>query len=65
MQIGSRKTNIEEGAWTVCKFKEGGGGGGLSRKRDGVFEGGWLIPQCPLWSSMANNFRIDLYNLVS
>ena len=28
-----------EGAWTVCRFN--GGGGGLARKRGGVFEGGW------------------------
>ena len=36
------------GAWTVCRFK-GGGGEGLGKKEGGsVFEVG-LIPQCTLW----------------
>ena len=36
---------LENGAWTVCRFK-----GGLAKKRGvGIFEGeGELIPQCTL-----------------
>ena len=43
----SQKADKEEGlpkkggAWTVCRFK--GGGGGLSRKRGWYFLRGWLI----------------------
>ena len=58
--VGSRKTNIERGAWAVCRFKGGGGlgpgegggfligGGGGGGGRLGVglsFYGVWALSQ--------------------
>ena len=43
------------GAWTVCKFK--GGGGGLARIRGGgCFQGG--MTQCRLCPHKKNNFAL-------
>ena len=43
--VGSRKTNIEGGAWIVGRFK-----GGLGKKEGVVCFRRWgLIPQCTLW----------------
>ena len=59
LDVGSRKTNIEErlpkkeGVWTICQFD-----GGLCKKVGGdVFEGGRLIPQyTPL-----EHYQLTLY----
>ena len=42
---------MEWRAWTICRFKGGGGGRGLGEKEGGaVFEWGELISQSTLWS---------------
>ena len=49
-QDRARGNGLKRGAWIVCWFKMGGGGGGLGKTGGGVFEveGGRLIPQWTL-----------------
>ena len=46
---------LKSRALTVCRFK---GGGGLARKRGGVFEGE-LLSQCTLWSRVSRRIKLE------